>query len=147
MRSQTESERKDRELRVSEGSGARGARTRKPPRLREFFAALAVGRRMGRSWGPDDQFVIDQHPRGYARLVDEMVRDTVPPGDPRVLLNTEVTRIQYDCAGVVVSTRDGRAYKATEVISTLPLGVLQRRHREIFEPPLPPAQVEVRAKG
>jgi hypothetical protein len=41
-------------------------------------------------WGPDDQFVVDQHPRGFARLIDGMVRDSVPPGDPRVIFNAEV---------------------------------------------------------
>ena len=93
-------------------------------------------------WGADDQFVIDQNPRGYAALLDAMVRDTVPPGDPRVRLRSEVTRVKYDCGGVYVSTRDGQQYKATEVISTLPLGVLQRHHREIFSPPMPKKQVE-----
>ena len=93
-------------------------------------------------WGADDQFVIDQNPRGYAHLLDAMVRDTVPPGDPRVRLRSEVTRVKYDCEGVYVSTRDGQQYKATEVISTLPLGVLQRHHREIFSPPMPKKQVE-----
>lgn len=77
--------------------------------------------------------------------MDEMVKDTVPPGDERVILNSEVTRIEYDCSGVLVSTRDERMYKAREVISTLPLGVLQRRHREIFEPALPKSQVQVSA--
>ena len=53
-----------------------------------------------------------------------------------------MTRVKYDCGGVYVSTRDGQQYKATEVISTLPLGVLQRHHREIFSPPMPKKQVE-----
>ena len=80
-------------------------------------------------WGPDDQFVIDQNPRGFAKLVDQMVKDSVPPGDPRVVLNTEVTNIKYGAGAcgsssaaspgsrkdakhdpVVVTTRDGRTY-------------------------------------
>ena len=93
-------------------------------------------------WGPDDQFVIDQHPRGYARLLDAMVKDTVPPADPRVRLNDRVIHVKYDCDGVVVATAHNRVFKATEVISTLPLGVLQRHHRSIFEPPMPEKQVE-----
>ena len=94
----------------------------------------------------------------------------MPPGDPRVHLNSEVTGIEYNCDAVIVTTRDGQLYKvsktptvgpevgpisacccriptgphgpacvlpanltafslkATEVISTLPLGVLQRNH-------------------
>eukprot|EP00661_Eupelagonemidae_sp_cell13_P000434 gene434-biopygen7606 len=40
------------------------------------------------------------------------------------------------CDGVAVSTRGGRVYHAREVISTLPLGTLQRRHTQLFDPPL-----------
>ena len=94
-------------------------------------------------WGPDDQFVTDQHPRGFARMVDYMVRDTVPPGDPRVMLNSTVTKMAYDCSGVAVSTKDGRMFQAQQVISTLPLGVLQRNHTTMFEPPLPEKQAEL----
>lgn len=88
-------------------------------------------------WGPDDQFVIDQHPRGFARLIDGMVRDTIPPGDPRIMFDAKVTKMQYDCNGVLVTTENGRTVQAREVISTLPLGVLQRQHHELFEPKLP----------
>ena len=94
-------------------------------------------------WGPDDMFVTEQHPRGYARMLDAMVNDSVPLGDPRVVFDAEVTRIEYDlanCSGVQVSTKDGRTFKAREVISTLPLGVLQRRHNSLFDPPLPSEQ-------
>ena len=85
--------------------------------------------------------MIDQNPRGYAHLLDAMVRDTVPQGDSRVHLSTEVTKVEYDCDGVVVTTREGQLYKATEVISTLPLGVLQRNHRKIFKPHMPKKQI------
>ena len=70
-------------------------------------------------WGPDDQFVTDQHPRGFARMVDHMVRDTVPPGDPRVMLNSTVTKMAYDCPGIAVSTKDGRMFQAQQVIREL----------------------------
>eukprot|EP00908_Phaeocystis_cordata_P007712 Transcript_18364.p1 GENE.Transcript_18364~~Transcript_18364.p1 ORF type:complete len:308 (+),score=138.16 Transcript_18364:748-1671(+) len=66
-----------------------------------------------------------------------MVADTLPDGDERLVLNAEVTRVEYGCAGVTVRTGDGRAFGASQVISTLPLGVLQRRHQQIFAPPLP----------
>eukprot|EP01046_Picozoa_sp_COSAG06_P000797 COSAG06_NODE_23_length_33072_cov_44.622327_15_plen_593_part_00 len=94
-------------------------------------------------WGPDDQFVIDQHPRGFARLIDGMVHDTVPPGDPRVLFNATAATVNYDCEGVEVSTADGRIFRAKQVISTLPLGVLHHHHKEIFHPPIPPAQAKM----
>ena len=89
-------------------------------------------------WGPDDMFVKDQHPRGFARLIDVMVRDSVPPGDPRVLFDAQVVKIRYDCHGVTVTTKDGRAFTAKhEVFSTLPLGVLQHKHEQLFDPALP----------
>lgn len=88
-------------------------------------------------WGPDDWFITDQHPRGYARLIDAMVRDSVPAGDPRVVLGARVDGIEWGCDGVVVSTSDGRSFKAAHAISTVSIGVLQRRHQELFSPALP----------
>jgi len=88
-------------------------------------------------WGPDDWFVIDQNPRGFARLIDGMVRDSVPEHDPRVVLNTPVNRIDWGCNGVIVSTDNGDIYTAKHAISTVSLGVLQRHHKELFSPSLP----------
>jgi monoamine oxidase len=88
-------------------------------------------------WGKDDNFVIEQDPRGYAKVLDHMVKDTVPPGDSRVVFGAFVSKIAYDCDGATLTTRDGRSFSAKEVISTLPLGVLQRKHADLFEPPLP----------
>ena len=53
--------------------------------------------------------MIDQDPRGYAKVLDYMVKDTVPLGDSRVLLNTWVSKIAYDSNGVILSTKDGRS--------------------------------------
>ena len=69
--------------------------------------------------------MIEQHPRGYAHLLDTMVHDTVPLGDSRVHLSTRVTKVQYNCSGVRVTTENGRVYKAKEAISTLPLGTIR----------------------
>ena len=76
----------------------------------------------------------DQHPRGYARLIDEMTKDTIPVDDPRLILNAHVVSVDYSSCGldkddkfcVVVTTEDGRVFYATEVISTIPLGVYCR---------------------
>lgn len=87
-------------------------------------------------WGDGDLFVFDQHPRGYARLLDELVKEEVPSEDERLVFDAHVTNIEYSKDGVSVSTRDGRIFQGSEVISTLPLGVLQRRHSELFSPPL-----------
>jgi monoamine oxidase len=107
-------------------------------------------------WGYGAAFVTEQHPRGYARILDEMTKDTIPKGDPRLVLNSHVHNIEYNqlelcnsidhdniagqpcaVAPVVVTTEDGRVYHAQHVISTLPLGVLQRHHETLFTPSLP----------
>ena len=93
-------------------------------------------------WGKDDNFVVDQNPRGYAKLLDVMVADTIPDGDPRLLLGATVETIAYDCAGVVVTLADGSTHAGRQLISTLPLGVLQRKHATMFVPPVPPAHAE-----
>jgi monoamine oxidase len=93
-------------------------------------------------WGPNDRFVTDQNPRGFAHLIDAMVRSTVPPGDVRIQFGAFVTHIEYSCSGVTVTTKDGRMFKAKQVISTLPVGVLQQKHASLFSPPVPPKFVE-----
>lgn len=93
-------------------------------------------------WGADDLFVVDQHPRGFARLIDGMVRDTVPDGDPRLVFNAHVSKIEWECAGVTISTKDGKSFKGKHAISTVSLGVLRKHHKEMFSPQLPEKQVD-----
>ena len=93
-------------------------------------------------WGKDDNFVVDQNPRGYAKLLDVMVEDTIPDGDARLVLNAKVTTIAYNCAGVTVTLADGTTHAGKQLISTLPLGVLQRKHASMFVPPVPAAHAE-----
>lgn len=101
-------------------------------------------------WGSHDLFVIDQNPRGYARILDEMVKETLPEGDPRLVFNTKVVKLAYgghcdesskltrsEAEYVAVTTHDGHIFRAREVIITLPFGVLLRQHRGLFSPPLP----------
>ena len=64
-----------------------------PQSLRAFFPDESYA-----WWGADDWFVTEQHPRGFARLVDAMVADTLPDGDERLVLNAEVTGVE--CAGL-----------------------------------------------
>ena len=101
-------------------------------------------------WGKSSMFVKDQHPRGYSRILDEMTKDTIPADDPRLILNAHVVSVDYSSCGlekddeccVVVTTEDGRVFYATEVISTIPLGVLQRHYDTLFTPSLPDNLVE-----
>lgn len=90
-------------------------------------------------WGADDWLVVDQHPRGFARLVDGMVKDTVPSGDSRVKLNTKVSNIAWGAQGATISATDGRTFKAKHVITTMSLGVVRKHHEELFTPNLPRA--------
>ena len=69
--------------------------------------------------------------------------DSVPPGDPRLIFKARVAKLDYSAcgSGVAVTTADGRRFQARhEVFSTLPLGVLHRKHAQLFKPPLPAAQ-------
>jgi len=91
-------------------------------------------------WGPDDWLVTDQHPRGFARLIDAMVRDSVPEGDERVKLNTQVSNIAWGSSGVTVSTKNGTTFKGKHAIFTPSYGVLKNHHKELFTPGLPSKQ-------
>lgn len=88
-------------------------------------------------WGPDDHYVVDQRPRGYAGVMDEMLKDTIPEGDKRLIFNTKVTQVAYDTDGVTISTEGGKTYKAKTAITTFPLGVLTRHHKTLFKPNIP----------
>lgn len=96
-------------------------------------------------WGPNDHFVVDQRPRGYAGVMDEMVKDTEVMNN--VVLNTKVTKVAYDVDGVIVSTEAGKTYKGKVAITTFPLGVLNRHHRDLFEPNVPKALADILDAG
>lgn len=93
-------------------------------------------------WGPDDYLVVEQHPRGFARLIDHMTQDSIPLGDERVKLNAKVTSVAWDGNGATVTTEDGRTFTSDHVISTMSLGVMRKHHQEIFSPGLPSKQAE-----
>jgi len=94
-------------------------------------------------WGPDDWMVVDQNPRGFARLIDHMVQDSVPVDDERVKLNSKVTRIEWGGDGATITTEDGRTFTSDHVISTMSKGVMERHHEEIFHPGLPSKQADI----
>jgi len=85
-------------------------------------------------WGPDDRFIIDPRPRGYAQVIDYMVKDTLPEGDERLIFNTKVTNVEIHENGVTISTEGGQTYTAKLAITTFPLGVLKKEHRSLFTP-------------
>ncbi|CAG4938668.1 unnamed protein product [Parnassius apollo] len=68
------------------------------------------------------------------------------PGLPTldIKLNSEVTKIvwpQQPSTPVEVTCKDGKVYKANNVIVTIPVGVLKERHTSLFTPPLPSEKV------
>jgi polyamine oxidase len=96
--------------------------------------------------GPDDHFIHDQRERGYATLIDKTFGDAIETGGSvmsfdDISLNAEVVKVDSThCDLVRVTTRDGRQFSSRFVISTLPLGVLQRS--DVFNPPLSSKQLQ-----
>jgi polyamine oxidase len=95
--------------------------------------------------GADDQFVIDK--RGYSSIVQQVAQDAKLTGpDTRVRFGVVVASISMITVNgmkcVRAETTDGRVFYGKHLISTLPLGVMQQHHQDIFkEPALPPSQV------
>jgi hypothetical protein len=126
------------------------------------------------TYGPDDYFVHDQRPRGFAALLDMVAAGALDPphpdsagpgsardergrghgsgalGDGRLVLGAHVDRVEYKTCGggVTVSAADNRSWTAKYVISTLSLGILQRLGGAggLFSPPIPPPQMQVMRK-
>lgn len=96
-------------------------------------------------WGPDDHFIIDQRPRGYAGVLDDLTKDTVKSED--IIFNTKVRNVAYDSKGVTITAEDGTTYTADVAITTFPLGVLNRQHRELFTPNVPSKLAKVLDSG
>lgn len=103
-------------------------------------------------WGEGSMFVKDQHPRGFSRIIDEMTKDSIPVDDPRLIFNAHVSNVDYRSCKLLkddewnpcveVTTEDGRVFHAEEIISTIPLGVLQRHYDALFTPSLPDIFIE-----
>eukprot|EP01062_Namystynia_karyoxenos_P062448 TRINITY_DN55329_c0_g1_i1.p1 TRINITY_DN55329_c0_g1~~TRINITY_DN55329_c0_g1_i1.p1 ORF type:complete len:560 (+),score=150.26 TRINITY_DN55329_c0_g1_i1:82-1680(+) len=91
-------------------------------------------------WGPDDFFVKDQHPRGYARVLDALSGAALSDSDcrTRLFLNATVSNVAVGCRGVTVEATDGRRWHADRLISTVSIGVL-KTFPGLFTPALPAA--------
>ncbi|KAK4496073.1 hypothetical protein PRZ48_012052 [Zasmidium cellare] len=74
------------------------------------------------SGGPD-VFVRDQ--RGYNFILKQQLRSFLKYGDPRLRLNTTVTKISTSNSSVTVTTEDSHCFQAKHSISTFSVGVLQ----------------------
>lgn len=87
-------------------------------------------------YGEDNNFVVD--PRGFnAWLVGEASTFLNLSGnDPRLLLNTTVSRIEHSDSEVTIHLSDGECISAEHAVCTFSLGVLQNDVVD-FEPQLP----------
>jgi monoamine oxidase len=97
-------------------------------------------------FGADDFFFKNQDPLGYSTVIHAVADGALDGGakaldEGRLVLGAEVDRIELECDYVTVRSKDGRSWRSLHVISTLPLGVLQRRP-EIFTPPMLTGQRE-----
>ena len=81
-----------------------------------------------------DNLVIDQ--RGFNFIFEQEASTFLQEGDPRLLLNTQVTNISYFDDGVTIYNKDGSCVQADYAICTFSLGVLQN-DMVTFEPDLP----------
>lgn len=80
---------------------------------------------------------------GYTAVVEEVARDVARAG--LIRLGVEVKQVDWSKNPIRVETSDG-CYTASEVVCTLPLGVLQHHTQQVaspsaaqlFAPPLPP---------
>ena len=103
-------------------------------------------------FGPDDYLVVDQNPRGYAKLLDDMVAAAAGDGRPlrddeRLVLNATVVTVDYSGGGVEVTLADGRVFRGDACVLTVPLGVLARNHSTLLRPPLRPEQAAAIERG
>ena len=92
-----------------------------------------------------DIFVTDQ--RGYVQVVDCLASEFLEEIDPRLHLNTSVSKVQWsdDCVCVeAIENGESRKYCAPYAISTFSIGVLQYFERNgQFDPQLPEKKLDV----
>lgn len=65
---------------------------------------------------PTDQYVYDQ--RGFNAFIIGEANTYLKTADPRLLLNTIVTKIAYDSNGVTITNKDGSCIQADYAICT-----------------------------
>jgi monoamine oxidase len=81
-------------------------------------------------WKPNGDIVIE----GYSKLLKKLSQNI------KIKLNSEVIKIEQN-NNVCISTKDNNEYKCKYLISTLPIGVLQK-NKIIFSPPLPKEKID-----
>jgi polyamine oxidase len=87
-------------------------------------------------FGEGNDLVFDK--RGYKAVAEKVFEDA--GAKEKIRLNERVTRIRYTTSGVNVATASGNQYYGKYLISTIPLGALQKSTVK-FTPPLPQAKL------
>lgn len=91
-------------------------------------------------WASDTMNEVHTIKEGYSVLIDQLTEDCMREGC-EILLSKIVKHIKWEKNTVVVTSADSSIYEASQIIVTVPLGVLtaeQGSEAEIeFEPPLP----------
>lgn len=73
---------------------------------------------------------------GYSKLLQGLLNDAMQTGLLKVLLSTQVSKIQHTSENISVHTKKDEVFQADAVICTVPLGVL-KAGTLMFDPPLP----------
>ncbi|KAI8971522.1 hypothetical protein BDF20DRAFT_915323 [Mycotypha africana] len=81
-----------------------------------------------------NEFVVDE--RGFNYILKQESNTFLKPLDPRLMLNTKVTKVLYNHRSVTVQTESNDIIEADYAICTFSLGVLQSDDVE-FEPSFP----------
>ncbi|XP_043266525.1 uncharacterized protein [Venturia canescens] len=96
----------------------------------------------------EGDLLINWKNRTYGFVIDILLKKFPNPAEElpfraKTILNTEVTKIDYDNpdGAVRVVTKNGDEYVADHVIVTPSLGVLKADHEKLFNPPLPETKV------
>jgi polyamine oxidase len=85
-------------------------------------------------YSEENNLSVDQ--RGFAVWLKLQAAKFLKANDPRLLLNTIVTDIEYSDTGVTITTSNGTCIEASYAINTVSLGVLQN-DAITFSPELP----------
>ena len=98
------------------------------------------------SWGDYAEYGDDiRLKNGYKSVLDVMQK-ALKEADVSILLNTQVTNIDYSAHNVIITSKENSSkvlrISADHLVSTMSLGVLKHSHAEIFTPNLPNSLVK-----
>ncbi|KAH8716750.1 polyamine oxidase-like protein [Phaeosphaeriaceae sp. PMI808] len=108
--------------------------TAQTPQESSFVFGIAGYNLTYYGFSEESNFSIDK--RGFKAWLKFQAAKFLKPNDPRLLLNTIVSGIEYSDSGVTITTKNGTCIQADYAINTVSLGVLQNDVIK-FTPDLP----------